>query len=462
MVNNQPSNTSKTKGIGTMLDQDVFLAAHQLHILKELLPTTEEAGVKASADAALSSNHDTKGKRSLTTKWRQAASANVTSSERILALNWRCEADPQAGGSELNLFRQAEHWAAAGHAVTVFTAHPGREDGSGFLDEKNGIHIIHVGSRFSVYLYAAVYLFFFAFLYDQILDISNGIPFFSPIFTKKPITLLVHHVHGDQWYEEFPNPIARFGWFLESRVVPWLYRNHQVIVVSPTTYDAMLQIGYKADQMSIVYNGLDMPEHQPTLDNRQPRIAYVGRLKAYKRINLLIEAVAQLRLTQPDVHLDIAGKGDVEEELMQLVANKQLQGHVTFHGFISDQKRQQILQSAAVFATASMHEGWGLSVLEANANGCPAVAYDVPGLSVSIRDRITGLLSADEPAFVENLASVISDHALWRNLSSGALEWASEFDWGKSAAMTLQVMKQRPLPANRWFSGGNVYAGQRL
>lgn len=423
-----------------MLDQNVFFTAYQLNHVN---PPIEAETAVAGLDNAFRFVADSR----VSTGWqlgnnvKEATAVDTLSSRRILALNWRCAEDPQAGGSELNLFKQAEHWSNDGHAVTVFSAHPGKDIVSGYRHEQDGVNIIHIGSRFSVYIFAALYLIFFGYLFDHVLDISNGIPFFSRLFTRKPVTLLVHHVHGKQWHSEFPAPIARFGWFLESKVVPWVYRHTPVIVVSPTTYEAMLKIGYRADQMTIVYNGLDMPVLAEAEAVRAPRIAYVGRLKAYKRIDLLIEAVDQLRHTLPDVHLDIAGKGDVEDELMALVASRQLENHVTFHGFVSEETKLEILQNAAVFATASMHEGWGLSVLEANANGCPAVAFNVPGLCVSIRHQVTGLLAADDRTFVAYLSKVVSDPTLWRTLSHGARDWASEFDWGKSAAMTLRVMR---------------------
>jgi glycosyltransferase involved in cell wall biosynthesis len=107
---------------------------------------------------------------------------------------------------------------------------------------------------------------------------------------------------------------------------------------------------------------------------------------------------------------------------------------------VNEQQKADILSSAAVFATASMHEGWGISVIEANAYGCPAVAFDVPGLRVAIRNGITGLLAGDDADLEPALAAILRDERLRDRLSRAARRWASTFDWALSARATLELL----------------------
>lgn len=79
-------------------------------------------------------------------------------------------------------------------------------------------------------------------------------------------------------------------------------------------------------------------------------------------------------------------------------------------------------------------------MIEANAFGCPAVAFDVPGLCVAIRDGETGLLARDEAAFKAALETILSDPSTRSRLSEGARAWATKFDWEFCALETLRVL----------------------
>lgn len=359
----------------------------------------------------------------------------------ILALNWRCTRHPQAGGSEANLFEQARRWAAEGHRVTVFCADPGREHASRRDETIDGVRVVRRGGRLTVYPLAALFVLLNARLYDAVLDIANGIPFFAPLFTTKPVVLLVHHVHDRQWFAEFPYPAAVLGWFLERRAVPRLYRRRPVVAVSPTTRDALAETGVNPARIRVVYNGVAPPEKRTDRYSGERRIAYVGRIKRYKRLDRLVRAIPALREEFPDVHLDLAGTGDATPGIESLADELGLRESVTLHGFVSEAEKAAILSRAAVFATPSMHEGWGLTVIEANAHGCPAVAYDVPGLRAAIRPGETGLLADDDAGFQDALALFLRDAETRRRCSLAARGWAAGFSWEACARQTLEVLR---------------------
>lgn len=359
----------------------------------------------------------------------------------ILALNWRCIRHPQFGGSEANLFEQARRWVTDGHRVTVFCADPGREYAPVRDEVIDGVRIIRRGGRFTVYLFAILFVLVNVRRYDRVLDVANGIPFFAPLFTTKPVVLLIHHVHDRQWFAEFPYPLAVIGWFLERWVVPRLYRRGLVIAVSPTTRDALVETGVDREQIRVVYNGVAAPEGAGgTGYSGECRIAYVGRIKRYKRIDRLVRMIFALREEFPDIRLDIAGLGDATPAIEALIDELGLRENVFVHGFVDEAKKADILSRAAVFATPSMHEGWGLTVIEANIYGCPAVAYDVPGLRVAIRHGETGLLARDDDDFREALSFFLGDGETRRRYSALAREWAETFSWDSCARQTLETL----------------------
>lgn len=360
---------------------------------------------------------------------------------RILALNWRCPRHPQAGGAEANLFEQARRWAAEGHEITVFSSDPGRRHAPARQEIMDGVNVVRAGGRFTVYLFAALFVLLNFRRFDRVLDVANGIPFFAPLFGGKPVVLLVHHVHDRQWFEEFPGPLAMVGWFLERRVVPLVYRRWPVISVSPTTRDALVATGMRKEQIHIVYNGVDLPEKSEARRPNARRIAYVGRVKRYKRLDKLVRSVAQIRREIPEVHLDIAGSGDATPGIEALARELDIAEHVTVHGFVSEEEKAEILRRSAVFATPSMHEGWGLTVVEANGHGCPAVAYDVPGLKAAIRHGETGLLVENDDGFRDALAYFLNDEDARERYSGNARRWAESFSWDASARQTLGILR---------------------
>ena len=362
----------------------------------------------------------------------------ITRPLRILALNWRCPGHPQAGGAELNLFEHARRWAGAGHRVSMLCSLPG--DGPACTEMAEGITIQRMGGRFTIYPLVALHLLRHGREFDRILDVANGIPFFAPLFTRTPATLLVHHVHDRQWFAEFPYPFAALGWFLERRVVPLVYRGRPIIVVSPTTEDALVALGMPPERIRVIYNGVELPAEPPAEPRAHDRVVYVGRIKRYKRLDRLVQAVGTLRREFPNLHLDIAGDGDARPELEELIGDLGLGDAVTVHGFVDEATRVALLAGATVFATPSMHEGWGLSVIEANAYRCPAVAYNVPGLRVAIRDGETGLLAPSDAEFRDAIARLLRDPALRDRYAEAAKRWAAQFDWAAAAGDSLRVL----------------------
>jgi len=87
-------------------------------------------------------------------------------------------------------------------------------------------------------------------------------------------------------------------------------------------------------------------------------------------------------------------------------------------------------------------EGWGLTVIEANACGTPAVSFNVPGLNESIVNGETGRLATCDSDFVSALAEILLDESLRATLSDGARDWSLRFNWDAAAARSLSVLSE--------------------
>ena len=126
---------------------------------------------------------------------------------RILILNWRDPSHPWAGGAEVFLYELAKRWVKAGHQVTWLSSrHPSQTKS----EEEAGFHYIRTGGFFSVFLRVPIYyLTHLRGRFDVILDSANGIPFFSPLYSRTPKVALVHHVHKQVFFRELPRGESR-------------------------------------------------------------------------------------------------------------------------------------------------------------------------------------------------------------------------------------------------------------
>jgi glycosyltransferase involved in cell wall biosynthesis len=173
-----------------------------------------------------------------------------------------------------------------------------------------------------------------------------------------------------------------------------------------------------------------------------PTVLYLGRLKAHKRVDLLIETFARVRERVPGAVLEIAGTGDARPSLEALAKRLGLEDAVRFEGFVDDDRKRELLQRAWVTATLSEIEGWGISPIEGNACGTPAIAYDVPGLREAIVHGESGLIVPIGGDVSDAIVSVLQDDALRARLQRGALRRAELFSWDKSARdMFLEIMR---------------------
>ena len=78
---------------------------------------------------------------------------------------------------------------------------------------------------------------------DALVEIWNGVPWFSPVWYRRPKITFVHHVHGPMWGQILPGPLAGFGRVLEARLAPPFYRRTQVVTPSDATRDELLELG---------------------------------------------------------------------------------------------------------------------------------------------------------------------------------------------------------------------------
>lgn len=361
---------------------------------------------------------------------------------RILIYNWRDSESVFAGGAETYIHALADRWVKAGHSVTLFTSNDGHQNPDGTI---HGVRVIRRGGFFAVYALAPLYyLFKLRGQFDLIIDCENGIPFFTPLYARVPVYCLLHHIHQEVFRKALVWPFSLLALSLEKHLMPLVYRHASFITVSESSKHDMQELGITSGTIEVVYPGVDLSLLSPGTKSPTPLVAYVGRLKEYKSVDVLIRAFALVYANVPETKLVIAGDGDDLKRLKKVVAELKLQKQVSFLGKVSEAKKVEVLQSAWVTVNPSMMEGWGITVIEANACGTPVVASDVPGLRDSVQHGRTGVLTpyGDADLLADHLTHLIQDAPLRETLASDALVWAQNFGWQKSAEKFISIVSR--------------------
>ncbi|MDX6743818.1 glycosyltransferase family 4 protein [Actinocorallia sp. A-T 12471] len=352
---------------------------------------------------------------------------------RVAIVNWRDPWQRAAGGAELYAWRMAEQLRNRGAAVTFVT---GREPGQARRETRDGIRIVRMGGVYSRYPLVLGWLLRHRNAFDVAIDCMNGIPFLSPLALapKTKIILLVHHVHEQQFSVYFGRFLAAVGRTVEGPIARRIYRGRPTVAVSASTAFAMRGRLRWAGPLYIVPNGAPAPVPHPSgTAAGSPSLVCVGRLVAHKRVEELIDATAALRADHPGVHLHIVGRGEEHDALAARIAELDLAGHVTLHGYLPEHVKDALLAGADLHLSASRHEGWGLSVIEAAAHGLPTVAYDVDGLRDAIRDGETGWLAAPEEDLADAVRRALKDlKARGPEFHAACRAWAGRFTWEAS------------------------------
>ncbi len=366
---------------------------------------------------------------------------------RVHTIAWRDLDDPDAGGSEVHADEFMRRWAAAGldvmHRTSAAIGQPAES-------VRNGYRVIRRGSRYSVFprVMASEVLHRMG-PYDALVEIWNGVPWFSPVWCRRPRITFLHHVHGPMWDQMLPGPLATFGRVLEARLAPPFYRRTQMVTPSDATREELLELGFHPERVLAVPNGVSAqfaPAPDPTAARSpQPLVVAVGRLAPVKRFDELIRAAVVARARVPALQVDIVGSGPMRSELETLVASLGATGWIRFLGQVPHDDLVALYRRAWVVASASLAEGWGLTLTEAAACATPAVATDIRGHRSSVVDGVTGVL-APLDRLGDALADVLLDDRRRQHLADAALARARTLTWDASAtgilgALHAQVMR---------------------
>jgi glycosyltransferase involved in cell wall biosynthesis len=356
---------------------------------------------------------------------------------RLLVVNWQDRENPQAGGAELHLHEIFGRIAERGHEVTLLCS---GWEGAPPRIVLDGIDVHRVGTRFTFQFLAHRYYrrHLASLSHDVLIEDVNKIPLYTPFWGARRNLTVVPHLMGTTVFQEAPFPMAAMVWMLE-RPFGIAYRKTPFEAISESTRDDLAARGIPADSVRVIYCGIDWKRYtpEPSVRAAAPVFAYLGRLKRYKGVDIVIRAFAAM--ANRDARLEIAGSGDYRPELEALVRSLDLGSRVRCLGFVNETEKLALLRRAWALTFASPKEGWGITNLEAAACATPVVASDSPGLRESVRDGETGLLvpHGDVAAMARAMERIASDRKLVDEFGASGRRFAETFTWDRAADETL-------------------------
>lgn len=357
---------------------------------------------------------------------------------RITLLAWRDLADTEAGGSEVHADRIASAWAAAGIGVTMRTS---AARGLPRTEERHGYRVIRRSGRNMVFPTA---------IRDQlsgrlgradaVVEVWNGVPWLTPLWCRQPHVAFIHHVHVDMWELSLGPTLARIGRTLERRSAP-LYRSTIVLTPSTATREHIVEyLRLPPDNLRVIPPGID-PWFTPGGTRAPvPTVLVVGRLVPHKRVEDLLDLLPDLTRRIPGVRLEVIGEGYHRTTLEQHARNLGVGDQVTFHRAVSTDELVAAYRRAWVVTSASIAEGWGMTLTEAAACGTPAVVLRTGGHTDAVEDGVSGLLAGSTSQLGILLGDVLTDPSLRQRLGDGAAKRASSLSWQATAVGVLEAV----------------------
>ena len=375
---------------------------------------------------------------------RLGAIAEEAGLRRVDVVAWRDLDDAEAGGSELHAHEILTRWADAGIDVRLWTS---RVDGAARYINRSGYTVNRRAGRYAVFPRTAV-----AGLRgrigtgDGLVEIWNGMPFFSPLWSHCPRIVFLHHVHAEMWNMVLSPSLARLGYTLEHRVAPPFYRHSQIVTLSDSARDDLVRrLHFPPQRVTVVPPGIDSRFSPGAGTDADPLVVAVGRLVPVKRFDWFIDAMIVLKERQPRLQAMIIGEGYERPVLEARVAEADAGSWFTLPGRVSDAELLDVYRRSWVVASTSVREGWGMTLTEAAACGTPAVATRIAGHEDAVVDGESGLLVSTVPELVEATGSILDNPLLRRRLSLGALRRAEQMTWERTAEVTLQTLATQVL-----------------
>lgn len=373
----------------------------------------------------------------------------------ILALSWRDITSPKAGGAEVHTHEMLSRADKNQYKIYHFAT---RSKGQPAHEEIDGVTYIRYGNALTVIPAAMRYYKKHRHNIDFVIDQCNTHRFFTPLWVEPCKRIFyIHQLTKEIWDYSAKFPLSKIGKALEESFLK-LNRHDPVITVSESTRDELVERGYDKSRIRIIHNGVSFRPwgaDQWLPKETAPTFIYAGRYSPYKGIDMAVKALACIKRDYPDSKLWIIGKKDqayVEQNLLPVCETNHLTwedatddpptGDIISWGYVSEEKKLELLSRSWALLFPSVREGWGIPVTEAGCVGTPGIVFDSPGIREAVDYGRAGYLCTENSVkgLVAQMHMVISDKTGYRSKRECAYQYSSQFQWDGTGKEFEQFM----------------------
>lgn len=359
----------------------------------------------------------------------------------ILSLSWRDINSPTAGGAEVHTHEMLKRMNPNKYRVIHLSALY-----EGLKNEENidGVNYIRKGNIFSIILYAWLFYVKNRSNINYVIDQCNTHRFFTPLWVKnKKRIFYIHQLTREIWDINLRFPFNVIGKSTENMLLR-LNRKDPAIVVSESTKKDLINVGFDSDKLFIVPNGINFEpwtENEFLQKEKYPTFIYAGRYAKYKGIDVAIEAFGKLKNAYPNAKLWILGKRNdeyIEKYLMPICqqygltwGNKEDKTDVISWGFVSEEKKLELLSKSRALLFPSIREGWGIPITEAANVGTPSIVFDSPGIRDAVNFGQAGYLCKGNTVdgLFEQMIECVRDEHQYMQKRKEAYVFSKGFIW---------------------------------
>jgi glycosyltransferase involved in cell wall biosynthesis len=262
---------------------------------------------------------------------------------------------------------------------------------------------------------------------------------------------------------DVPGYNIRLG--LDYKLLAGLFRkiwHNAAAIVANSQGLRQLALKFMPDaKIDVIPNGIDTDRFHPARQGEGLAVALaeqqklekpiklltVCRLISRKRIDLLIRAVGRAKELGIDTQLNIAGEGNLMDQLQRFANELNVADNVTFMGRVPAEQMPQLYRDNDIFVMSSIHEGMSNAMLEAMASGLPIITTPCEGVEELIADNGIVVRQAQAEEIAKAIKKLAQDQQTYNQMSIAARRQAEKFSWKNVASQYLDCYNRILNPA---------------
>ncbi len=283
------------------------------------------------------------------------------------------------------------------------------------------------------------------------IDVVHAVAMGFPVATRKPLVVTVHDI-GPLTHPEFFSQVR--PWVSERSLKQAVEKADAILCVSRATADEVeLHVGGGlGNRLQVIYEGVARRFFEPPNtdclmslegmpEGDAPFLMAAGKISPRKNIARVIQALAMLGDAIPHYLVLVGGSGWDADETLGLMNNPAIAERIHFLGYVSDEQLHALYSSASAYIHPSLFEGFGLTVLEAMAAGCPVVTSNVSSLPEVAGEAALLVDPMDLTAMADAIQTICLDESLAESLIARGRARAATFTWDRCAEQVARVYR---------------------